>query len=242
MLLSQRLAAVRAWMFQGSVAGMVFWRQLGPLLVLLTTVVAPAVASPAPGGGPPEHAGFYFNTDVGAANCQYHFTGPRDTMDTYTQGVSLALRFGYALTRNVILSADLGASATMQNPNTTLDGFSVNSSGNLQFSSTLVGVGVAWYFEHNLLLGFTVGTGRITLNLDNRDLNSDNGFASQLRFGKEWWIGDYWGLGVIGGVTYVSANANMDISVTNPFGNTGTVYFNHTDSTTGFVAFTATFN
>lgn len=218
-------------------------KHLGMALLFLSAAgIAPMSASAGtePGGWP-AHSGFYFNTDVAPAAMHVEYSGPHDNMDVRSGGANVDFRFGYALTRNLVLSLDLNGEATVNKPDTTLNGNKLYSSTDYHFASAMVGAGLTWYFDNNLFLGFTVGSGQVTLHYDNTDFNSDNGFATQLRVGKEWWIGHDWGLGVVGGYDYVSANTDTRVNVFGPSG-TYTAYFDHADARAFFIGFTATFN
>lgn len=207
--------------------------------VLLCAVLVPAGASAAQGQW---HSGFYFNADVGPAGTYYHYSGPNDSLDTHSGGANVDFRFGYALTPHLMLSGDLSGAATQKNPDTTLDGRNVYSSGDLQFSSGMLGVGLTWYFDDNMFAGFTAGVGQVTLQVNNTDWNSNSGFGTQIRVGKEWWVGSEWGLGIVSGLSYVSATTDTNVTVTDSSGNVYAAHFDHVDSTAAFVAFTATFN
>lgn len=206
---------------------------------------APArAAAPPPGGVGAEHGGFYFSTDVGPAYGQYRFSGPRDSGEASGGAASVDLRFGYALTRQLVLSGDLTGTASVKNPDTTLDGRTVYARSDFYFGTSAVGVGLTWYFADNLLVGANLGAGKVILHYNNSNLNIDSntGFSSQLRFGKEWWVGEHWALGVVGGVEYVSASADSNIGWYDARGTLYTAHIDHVDATTYFVAFSATFN
>ena len=188
------------------------------------------------------HRGFYFNTDAGFAYSHYDFTGPADKVEAHGGGASVDFRFGYALTPNFVLSLDLTGTATVNKPDTTLNGATLRSNTDYHFASASAGAGLTWYFDNDLFLGLTVGSGQATFHYNNTDINSDNGFAAQARMGKEWWLGDDWGLGVVGGVDYVSAGSNMRLHVIDSSGSVYTAYLDHVDTRTFFVGFTATFN
>jgi hypothetical protein len=194
------------------------------------------------GGKSPVHQGFYFNVGVAPAAGHYHFTGPGANMDVHGGAADVDFRFGYAVTRHLILSLDLSGMATVNNPDTTLNGYTLRSSSDYHFGSALSGLGLTWYFDNNLFLGLTAGTGQISLHYNNTDINSNNGFGTQIRFGREWWVGHDWGLGIVGGLDYVTAGTDTHIVVIDPYGNVYTAYFDHADATTLFVGFTATFN
>ena len=213
--------------------------------VAALAAAAPAhAAQPPPGDVGPVHRGFYFNTDVGPAAGRYNFSGPRDSGDAHGWAANIDLRFGYALTGHLIVSADLTGSATANNPDTTLDGRSVHASSDYYFGSSAVAVGLTWYWDDNLFLGGNVGAGRVVLHFSNPNtsIDSNTGFAAQLRFGKEWWVGDNWGLGIVGGVSYVSAGADSNLGVTRSGGGTYVAHLDHMDATVYFVGFTASFN
>lgn len=205
----------------------------------LAPLAARAGVSPA---GWHVHEGFYFNTDVGPAYSHYHFTGPADEVKAHGGGADVDFRFGYALTHHLVLSLDLNGTATVNKPDTTLNGTTLHFNTDYHFASSSVGAGLTWYFENNLFLGLTVGSGQATFNYNNTDINSNNGFAAQMRMGKEWWLGDDWGLGVVGGLDYVSASTNMRLNVASSSSTFYTAYLDHVDSRTVFIGFTATFN
>jgi hypothetical protein len=61
------------------------------------------------------------------------------------------------------------------------------------------GGGVTYYFMPvNIYLSGSVGAATLTLETDEGEADSDTGIAGDLALGKEWWVGDSWGLGVAG--------------------------------------------
>lgn len=209
---------------------------LGMAFVPMSAIAATAA------GGWNTHRGFYLSTDVGYAESHYDYTGPSDKLEVHSGGANVDFRFGYALTPHLVLSLDLNGAATVNKPDTTLNGNTLHSGTNYHFASAQAGVGLTWYFDNDLFLGATVGSGQATFHYNNIDVNSDNGLGAQLRMGKEWWLGDDWGLGVVGGLDYISAGANMHLNVAKSSGSVYTVYLDHVDTRTFFIGFTATFN
>lgn len=193
-------------------------------------------------GGMPVHHGFYFNTDVGPAATHVTFNGPHDHLGVRSGAANVDFRFGYALTPHFVLSLDLNGMATANKPDTTLNGSSIRYGGDSYYGASMLGVGLSWYSESNICVGFTLGPGRVTQHLGNTDIKSESGFAAQVRVGREWWVGNDWGLGLVGGLGYVSASANVRESVVDPSGATYTAYFDHAEARTAFIAFSATFN
>ena len=188
------------------------------------------------------HSGFYFNTDVAPAVSHYDYTGPADELKAHSGGANVDFRFGYALNHHLVLSLDLNGTATVNRPDMTLNGTALHSATDYHFASAMAGAGLTWYFDNDLFLGVTAGSGQATFHYNNTDINSDNGFGAQIRMGKEWWLGDEWGLGVVGGLDYISAGANMHLDVVDSSGNVYTAHLDHVNTRTFFVGFTATFN
>jgi hypothetical protein len=72
------------------------------------------------------------------------------------------------------------------------------------------GGGVTYYLnsESNIYLTGSLGAAQITLEYDDEfgrvSEDTDTGLAFELGVGKEWWVGDRWGLGVSGVVNFHS--------------------------------------
>ncbi|MFH1842878.1 MAG: hypothetical protein ABIF77_06695 [bacterium] len=68
-----------------------------------------------------------------------------------------------------------------------------------------VGIGMTyWFMPANLYLSTTIGSAGLTLEAAGLEYNWDRGLALDVTLGKEWWVGDAWGIGVAGGVIYHS--------------------------------------
>src|SRR4029079_14699548 len=63
-----------------------------------------------------------------------------------------------------------------------------------------IGIGLTYYIMPvNVYVSGAVGIGQIVFENYHGDREgSDIGFASDVIVGKEWWVGDDWGLGVAG--------------------------------------------
>ena len=90
-----------------------------------------------------------------------------------------------------------------------------SGSGTLNGTATMsaIGPGMTYYFmPANLYLTGSLGVGKFKLTGTNSvDGESKSGFAMALGMGKEWWVGNEWGLGLAGGLTYHSI-ADKDVS------------------------------
>jgi hypothetical protein len=89
-------------------------------------------------------------------------------------------------------------------PSVSMDGEDLGEVDNLSLAGVLFGVGVTYYFMPiNLYITGVVGpswisVGGSSVDSDGDTLSTDVGFGLNFDIGKEWWVGDNWGLGVAG--------------------------------------------
>lgn len=205
--------------------------------ILATTVLA-LLALPAFAQGYHAHEGFYLSGSLSPAWGDVHQSvsnGPYgDTTFGGTAGLQLDLRVGGAISRNNIISFDISSRA-MVNPTVTSGGLSTNDGNNSSIGAAIFGVGFTHYFmPANAFLSVTLGQGAFTAKFDGNTGTSQQGFGYIVRAGKEWWVARRVGLGIVGGVSHLSANDKSDPNYPG---------YASTFTTTGyFVGFSATFN
>jgi len=179
---------------------------------LLTTIVAgPAFAS----GEPRTHDGFFLrlSSGLGAANADISDnTGSLEISGT-SGDVNIAV--GGMVGTNFALHGTLwGWSMTDPDGNLSIVG---GGSGSGQLNGTLtmgaIGVGGTYYFmPANFYTSYSVGMG--SLNGDGDvDGKTKSGLAFDFTVGKEWWVGDAWGLGLNGGVAYFSSKDDTILGI-----------------------------
>jgi hypothetical protein len=114
-----------------------------------------------------------------------------------------------------IIAPDLAVHGTLNgwflsDPEVELD----NSTGDLpgDFYLSAFGGGVTYYLmPANVYLSASVGVGMLTVDVGNVSVETDMGPVVDVTIGKEWWVGDEWGLGVAGTVGYHSiADPDVD--------------------------------
>ena len=90
----------------------------------------------------------------------------------------------------------------MADPDAKLSGVDGQFHGSITMSG--VGGGLTWWvMPANFYFSGTLGVGLLSVEPDvGSSASTDTGFAAQVSLGKEWWVGDSWGLGVAGGFTY----------------------------------------
>ena len=90
-----------------------------------------------------------------------------------------------------------------------------SGSGTINGTLTMgaLGVGGTYYFmPSNFYMSYSLGMG--SLNGDGEiDGKTKPGVALDATLGKEWWVGDQWGLGLAGGVTYFSSKDDTIIGI-----------------------------
>jgi hypothetical protein len=163
-----------------------------------------------------------------AASCSLALAGDRDHED----GVFLRLSAGGGSANTSIsdgvdeieLSGSIGdlniAIGGMVAPNLalhgTLFGWSASSPGVKvngvdlgdlpgDVTAAAIGVGLTYYFmPANFYLSGSVGSGRMELDMGGFNGETDRGLMIDLTLGKEWWVGDSWGLGIAAGLQHLS--------------------------------------
>jgi hypothetical protein len=153
------------------------------------------------------------------------------TVDAKGVGLTLELDIGAAISPGFILAGSFSGHS-LSNAKLSHDTRMLQLEHNPQLSMLAVMADI--YPNHKL--GFHVGgaLGLASVSFrDNGDPNGnpdENGFGFAPHIGYEWWVGNYWGIGVLG--RFVYARAKGDYA-------SGT----ETDSvSTGAVSFTATYN
>ena len=61
-----------------------------------------------------------------------------------------------------------------------------------------VGLNVTYYTPSNFYFSATPSVTVLNVETDDEDYETDAGFGVRVAIGKEWWVGDEWGLGLNG--------------------------------------------
>lgn len=183
-------------------------------LVLLTAVATP---TPARAGEARTHDGFFlrFAPGFGSASAKIEDSG--NSLEFSGSGSEGDLAIGGRIGNNLLLHGTLWG-WYMDGPKGELKGGGLSTSGDVngKLMMSAYGVGLTYYMMPTNLY-FTGSIGLSSLSSDLEDPfkgDSDSGYALTLGLGKEWWVGDAWGLGIAGGFNYFSAK-NKDIVISN---------------------------
>ncbi len=159
------------------------------------------------GGEARTHDGFFLrlSTGFGAANADISdATGSLEISGT-AGDVNLAV--GGMISPNLALHGTLwGWSMSDPDGKLSITGFG-SGSGTLNGDLTMgaIGAGVTYYImPSNFYLSGSLGMGSLNGTKD-MDGKTKPGLALDGTVGKEWWVGDAWGLGLNGGISYFSS-------------------------------------
>ncbi|MGA8890655.1 MAG: hypothetical protein WB493_03735 [Anaeromyxobacteraceae bacterium] len=173
------------------------------------------------------HKGFFLRLDggIGYAGSSTSQGGVNASITGASSQFGVAV--GGAVAENVILAGDIWGGVLFA-PKVTVGGIT----GTRSSSASLVGFGphLSYYFmPANIYLSLTPAITIVSLTYDGSSANTKAGFGSKIALGKEWWVGDHWGLGVAGQFMF---SINVDEGTNPPTWSTFA----------GGVAFSATLN
>jgi hypothetical protein len=200
-------------------------RALLSVVVAVAVWLAPAMVR---AGEPRQHdGGFFLRMALGGG---YASTSIEDEGDEVTfKGPSgnFEVAIGAMVKKNLAIHATLGAWAVLD-PTAEFDGEETELD-DVTLSLSGIGAGVTYYFgDSNVYVTGSAGAGQITLEFEGESEDTDWGLVIEAALGKEWWVGDRWGIGVAAGLGYHSVSPGE-----------GNSNFNGTSFS---VRFSATFN
>lgn len=142
------------------------------------------------GGGPRDHLGLLLRLTAGGT---YASSGD-DGVDLSGFGGDFTFALGGCVSENLALHGTL-FSWSLSNPDAEVGGLEGELDGSYRMSA--YGGGITHYFMPiNMYLSGNIGLGFLSLDTDFGDDTSDPGFAMDVSLGKEWWVGNSWGLGL----------------------------------------------
>ncbi len=151
------------------------------------------------GGGPKDHTRFFLRLTAGGG----YASSSDDAADVTGLVGDFTAAVGACVSENFALHGTLFG-WSQSNPDVEITGL---GSGELDgtYSMSGYGGGATYYFmPSNVYLSGSIGVGYLSIDTDLIDETSDAGFAMDFSLGKEWWVGNSWGLGVAGAFGYFS--------------------------------------
>lgn len=200
-------------------------------LFLCALAMSPVFCGKASAAGEHTHDGFFLRLAPGVGFAKS--TEQVGSNKFELSGASGLFNFGIggAIADNLILHLDASGVST-KNPTYKLNGREMTTTGDTTASTTLVGVGLTYYFPSNVYLTGSVGVAESKIEANGTEYKSDSGYGVNLMLGKEWWVSDNWGLGIAGQFLYTNVPDKDILGATN----------SDIKSTAIGILFSATFN
>ncbi len=179
------------------------WNRQRPMCCAVLGVLVGLAFSATAWGGPRDHEnGFFLRLSAGggAASSEIDFPGGEGELSGGAGDINFAI--GGIVSPNLALHGTIFG-WSIQDPDVTLFGMSGEADATVTLSA--LGGGVTYYvMPANVYLSGSLGFGRLSIDGVGGEGESDLGAIIDLTVGKEWWVGDKWGLGVAGAVGFHS--------------------------------------
>ena len=161
---------------------------------------------PARAGEARTHDGFFLRLSAGGGGASSKIEDPSASVDFSGTSGEMNIAVGGMVQPNLAIHGTIwGWSVSDPDADVTIAGLG-SVSGTLNGTATMSGFGpgVTYYFMPiNMYASASVGIGKLKLDGDVTG-ETNTGFAMDLTLGKEWWVGQNWGLGLAGGFSYHS--------------------------------------
>lgn len=169
----------------------------------LAAILVLALPALALGGQPRTHDGFFLRLSGGGGYGKTSSSPGGIDVDLSGATGDVNIAIGGIVAPNLALHGTL-LSWAASDPDVTVENLAGNINGDLTVSG-LAG-GVTYYFmPSNLYVSGSVGVGSVSLDLDaGPSGETDAGVIGDVTVGKEWWVGDSWGLGLAAGFGFHS--------------------------------------
>jgi len=165
------------------------------LAVLLVLTLSRTTAAQETGASPPaestahRHLGFFFRATIGVGYLTSSTGDSEGLPELNGASVPLGLAVGGAVAENWILAGEVWG------------GFSPTTAFGISRTVFVYGYSLAvvhYLMPANVYLSFAPGLTRVSIETGNVTVTTQYGGGGKLALGKEWWVGDHWGLGLAG--------------------------------------------
>jgi len=204
-------------------------------MLALAVLSIPAVAAAQPGQPPPppppgsspgygygaygmsvpgvhEHEGFFLRLGVGVGYLNMSTEFMNDDVAVKGPSGLFQLALGGNVSQNLIIYGELFGNAVVD-PTVEVNGDEFDTEDS-SASIAGIGVGLAYYLPSNVYFSGTLAASQLRFAEQNggveEDYETDLGPAFVGQIGKEWWVGDDWGLGLAGQVLFGSLKDDDD--------------------------------
>jgi hypothetical protein len=133
------------------------------------------------------HLGFFFRADIGAGYVHNSGNGSGLQPPVSALSIPIGLAVGGAVAEDWILAGEIWGIAGPENVNPP-------GKGLLVYGYALAIV--HYFMPANVYVSIAPGVSRLMFVTADVGVSSDWGPGGKLAIGKEWWVGDHWGLGI----------------------------------------------
>jgi len=172
-------------------------------LLLVTMVCFPAAtlaqteeAAPAADPTAHRHLGWMFRLDLGADYLKTSASQDGESLSLSGPGVSAGIVIGHAVAEDWLLGLDIWGLSSFS-PSLSTGGASAATRGTLALTG--FGLNATHYFTPaNVYVSLSPSATVLSMRSGDGDASASThvGFGGRLDVGKEWWVGDHWGVGV----------------------------------------------
>jgi hypothetical protein len=151
------------------------------------------------------HRGLFLRLDIGAGYMGSSFSDQGDDFTIAGVAVATSFAIGGTVARNQALAFHFWALVTTD-PRVSVNGGDAQRLGN-NSATALVAFGPEYniYSQQNWYFSVTPSLTRLHFDDGQGDESDSNwGFGAQFAVGKEWWVGDKWGLGLVAQFSFSS--------------------------------------
>ena len=155
-----------------------------------------------------QHDGFFLRLVPGFGYSQISLSLPDDMLTeqfkgkdafSFSGGLTLAncIQIGGAVSDNLIIFGESGG-VTITNASVKVFDEEVDDPGDVSILFGGIGPGITYYFmPDNIYISVTILAHIANVDVESSKLAESNiGFGFNFMAGKEWWVGEQWGLGV----------------------------------------------
>jgi hypothetical protein len=171
---------------------------LVPLALFCSLLAQPAQSSPR------EHdSGFFLRLSGGLGSARTEVEPLGKSIELSGGAADFNFAIGGIVSPNLALHGTLFGWA-IEDPTVEVIGYELGTA-NVDLTLAAIGAGITYYLmPANFYLSPSVGFGSLTIDGLGVVAESDEGVVMDLTGGKEWWVGDNWGLGVAASVGFHS--------------------------------------
>ena len=163
------------------------------LVSLVISMVMPITIQAQSNPGAREHEGFFMRFLVGAGPGSIKINDY--DMEFTSTGADFHFQIGGSVSQNLILFGDIGG-FSLTDPEFKFQG-NVATAEDVSVNAFGFGGGLTYYFmPANIFVSGSIMYVNDTIEIDNKSVGeSEYGMGFFISAGKEWWVGDKWGLG-----------------------------------------------